>query len=78
MSYEDFEKQVLDIRGLKSEHPKLKKKIKAIWDSAQKDNEALKRTLRVIYTWASYDEGQALDPNSVIKLLEKYKDKFSN
>jgi len=76
MSYEDFEKQVLDIHGLKSEHPKLRKKIKAIWDLTQKDNEALKRTLRVIYTWASYDEGQALE-DSVIKLLEKNKDKFS-
>ena len=39
--------------------------------------ENLKRALRVIYTWAKYDNGALLRPDDVVKLLDKYKKQFS-
>ena len=38
---------------------------------ANKETEELKRALRVIYTWATFEGGTALVPDHVKKLIEK-------
>lgn len=54
-----------------TEEPKI-----GVCDKLHKDEEDFKRTLRVIYTWATFNNGELLIPKDVEKLIGKIKDRL--